>query len=172
MWQEVLVRELAVFINISVEATGLNYLLSSKPILPTLDPILTSLQFKKEDETSIELVTRIMNLLSKLSKEAKGASDLASSKNIMLRVILYFNRSAFPHDLVMHSLRLLHNCCKSVPDFRTLCLDTHGFSIKHFDTIITDSRTFLTESIEKQDWELFVNACHLISAISDVLPER
>jgi hypothetical protein len=43
MWQDIFVRELAVFVNVSIEASGLNFLLNTKPILPTIDPLLTSL---------------------------------------------------------------------------------------------------------------------------------
>lgn len=69
-----------------------------------------------------------MNLLSKLSKESKGAQDIALSKNLMLRVILYFNKSAFPSDLLMHSLRILHNCCRNVENFKEICFETHSFT--------------------------------------------
>ena len=43
LWQDVLVRELAVFVNVSIEASGLTFLLSTKPIVPILDSLLTSL---------------------------------------------------------------------------------------------------------------------------------
>ena len=43
LWQDVLVRELAVFVNVSIEASGLTFLLNTKPILPILDSLLTSL---------------------------------------------------------------------------------------------------------------------------------
>jgi hypothetical protein len=88
-----------------------------------------------------------MNLLSKLSKEAKGASEIAKSKNLMLRVILYFNKTAFPTDLLMQSLRILHNCCRTGENFMDICFETHGFTQKTFDTIINDSRTMVTEAI-------------------------
>ncbi len=67
-------RELAVFINVSIENLGLAYLLNTKPLLPILEPLLSQIQYSKTDETSMDLVSRIMNLLSKLSKEAKGAA--------------------------------------------------------------------------------------------------
>jgi hypothetical protein len=113
-----------------------------------------------------------MNVLSKLSKETKGANEIAQSKNLILRVILYFNRSVFPMDLLMSSLRILHNCCKSSGDFRTTCLETHGFTLKTFDTIISDSKSMVTDSIAKQDWETLINVCSLISALADIIPER
>ena len=172
MWQDIVVRELAVFVNISIEAAGLNFLLNTKPILRTIDPLLTSLQFKKEDQTSVDLISRIMNVLSKLSKETKGANEIALSKNLILRVILYFNKAIFPIELLMSSLRILHNCCKSTADFRATCLETHGFTLKTFDTIVSDSRSLVTESIAKQDWETLINTCSLISALADILPER
>ena len=113
-----------------------------------------------------------MNLISKLSKETRGSLEITNSKNLILRVIMYFNKANFPHDLVMNSLRLLHNCCKTAPNFREICLDTHGFTLKTFDTIVTDSRAYVRDSIAKQEWETLINACSLISALSDVFPER
>ena len=43
LWQDILVRELAVFVNVSIEASGLTFLLNTRPILPVLDTLLTSL---------------------------------------------------------------------------------------------------------------------------------
>lgn len=43
IWQDILVRELAVFVNVSIEASGLNFLINTKPVLPILDSLLTSL---------------------------------------------------------------------------------------------------------------------------------
>ena len=84
-------------------------------------------QYKKDDENSVDLVNRIMNLLSKLSRDVNGVQQIAQSKNLLFRSVLYFNKSAYPLDIVMNSLRVIHNCCKSVEGFKEVCLETHGF---------------------------------------------
>lgn len=60
-------------INISVEASGQTFLCETKKIIPFIDKLLTATQYKKEDENSVDLVNRIMNLLSKLSRVIIGA---------------------------------------------------------------------------------------------------
>ena len=72
----------------------------------------------------------------------------------------------------MQSLRILHNCCKTAADFRGLCLDTHGFKLAIFDTIISDVRVIAIEAIAGKDWDSLINSCSLISALSDTFPER
>jgi hypothetical protein len=72
MWQEVAIRELAVLINISVEASGQTFLCETKKIIPFIDKLLTAIQYKKDDENSVDLVNRIMNLMSKLSRDLNG----------------------------------------------------------------------------------------------------
>jgi hypothetical protein len=62
-----------VLINISVEASGQIFLCETKKIIPFIDKLLTATQYKKEDENSVDLVNRIMNLLSKLSRVIIGA---------------------------------------------------------------------------------------------------
>lgn len=113
-----------------------------------------------------------MNLLSKLSRDASGAKGITENKNLMFRVLLYFNKGAFPLDLVLHSLRILHNCLKLAPDFRTTCLDTHGFTLSSFDQCITDIVSIFHEAIKSNDWDNCQLSCQIASAISDVLPER
>ena len=60
-------------INISVEASGQTFLCETKKIIHFIDKLLTATQYKKEDENSVDLVNRIMNLLSKLSRVIIGA---------------------------------------------------------------------------------------------------
>ena len=127
MWQEVAIRELAVLINISVEASGQTFLCETKKVIPFIDKLLTGIQYKKDDENTVDLVNRIMNLLSKISRDANGVRQIAESKNLIFRSLLYFNKAAFPVDIVMNSLRVIHNCCKSVEGFREICLETHSF---------------------------------------------
>ena len=139
LWQEVAIRELAVLINVSVEAPGQKFLCETKLIIPQVEKLLTAVQFKKEDENSVDLVSRIMNLLSKLTRDQRGVQQIAENKNLIFRSILYFNKAAYPQDIVMNSLRVIHNCCKSAENFRTICLDKHAFNMKIFDTLVSDS---------------------------------
>ena len=96
LWQEVAIRELAVLINVSVEAPGQKFLCETKLIIPQVEKLLTAVQFKKEDENSVDLVSRIMNLLSKLTRDQRGVQQIAENKNLIFRSILYFNKAAYP----------------------------------------------------------------------------
>jgi hypothetical protein len=51
-------------------------------------------------------------------------------------------------------------------------LETHGFKLTTFDTIVSDVRVMATEAITGKDWDSLINSCSLISALSDTFPER
>ena len=89
-----------------------------------------------------------------------------------MRSVLYFNKTVFPIDYLLQSLRILNNCMKTVPNFRQLFLETHGFSLKGLDRCVSDSLELFNESLRKDDWDNFINACSFISGLSDAFPER
>ena len=115
MWIDIATRQIGVFINVSIEQIGQSYLIGTKNIICILDGLVTSLQY---NESNGEIISRLLNLLSKLSRDPRGAQQIAESKNLMLRALLYFNRDTFPIDMVLNSLRILHNSFKSAPNFR------------------------------------------------------
>lgn len=93
----------------------------------------------------------------------------------MLRALLYFNKSAYPSDFFLHSLRLMHNCFKSAEDFRTLFLEKHGFTLKNLDLIVSDTLSLFKENLATNtpaEQDGFINACSIISALVDCFPER
>jgi len=170
MWMELVTRELAVLINVSVEQAGQVYLVGR--VIPALDALITGLLYTKTDELTVEVISRTLNLLAKLSRDQQGALAIAQSKNIVLRALLYFNRGVFPAEYVLQSLRLLNNCIKTVPDFRGIFLDTHGFTLKGLDKCVSDTLDLFNESLQKGDWDNFTNACSFVSGLSDAFPER
>lgn len=158
-------------INVSIENVGQAFLIN-RSVVQLADSLLTGVIFNKEDADICEIINRILNLLAKLSRDQKGAQQIAESKNLLLRVILYLNKTSFPLDMVLQALRILHNCCKSANGFREIYLDTHKFTVKNLDTVVNDTLSIFTESLGNGDWDNFTNACSLVSALSDCFPER
>lgn len=91
-WTETVTRELAVLINVSIEGTAQTYLISEVGVFAQLETLITTVLYKDEPE----VVSRVLNLLSKLSRDIKAAQAIAESKNILLKILLYFNKGAFP----------------------------------------------------------------------------
>ena len=138
----------------------------SKGAVANLEKLIMSVQYKGEE---IELVNRIMNLLAKLARHPSGQKQIAESKNILLRTLLYFNRNFQP--LVYNSLRIFHACCK-FPEFRNICLEVHKFTLKNFDSYTKEVLEMFKDSLERQEWDNFVNCCSSVSGFSEVFPER
>jgi len=122
-WMDTAVRQLGVLINVCLEQVALSFLIGAKKIVKVVEGVINGIVYKKEEKDIVEIVARIMNLLSKISKDKSGAQEIAESKNLVLRVLLYFNKSLFPQDLVLNSLRTLHNIIKSSDNFRNLFLE-------------------------------------------------
>ena len=72
----------------------------------------------------------------------------------------------------MNCLRIIHNCCKTVEGFKDICLDTHGFQTKMFDTLVSDTLSLFHEGVSKQEWDSVINACSMVSVFIDSFPER
>ena len=72
----------------------------------------------------------------------------------------------------MNSLRVIHNCCKLVEGFKEICVETHGFLPKIFDTLVSDTLSLFQEGLAKSDWDTVINATSLVSVFIDTFPER
>jgi hypothetical protein len=142
-----------------------------KQVIGLLEQVLTTVTYNKAEESHCEIVNRVLNMLSKLSRDVRGAQVIAESKNLLLRVILYFNLEAFPQELVFHSLRILHNCFKSAPNFRSLYLETHSFTVKNLDTLSRDLLAIFNSSLASGDNDSLINGCSCVSALNNVFPE-
>lgn len=91
MWVESVNREFGVLINVAVDPIGLQYLVN-KGTVKALEKLIMALQYKGDE---MEPVNRCLNLMSKLSKDPNGARQIAESRDLVLKTLLYFNR-AFP----------------------------------------------------------------------------
>ena len=124
-------------INVSIEAVASSYLIQKKDIIPLLDTLMTGILYSKTDENGTnEVISRVLNLLAKLSRDVSGAEAIAVSKNLTLRLVLYFNRAAFPNEYFLQCLRVLNNVFKTVADFRSTYLDKHGFTLHSLDRCV------------------------------------
>jgi hypothetical protein len=70
LWIETATRELAVLINVSIEAIAANYMVQKKEVIPVLDSLMTGILYSKTDENGTnELISRVLNILAKLSRD-------------------------------------------------------------------------------------------------------
>jgi len=72
-WMDTAVRELGVMINVCLEQVALSYLIGSKKIVKVVEGVINGVVYKKEEKDSVDIVGRIMNLMSKISKDKGGA---------------------------------------------------------------------------------------------------
>ena len=105
-WQETVSRQLAVMANVSLESGGQARLIDMG-IIPVCETVVRSCTFKGEES---ELITRTLNILSKVCKQVQGAEQAALSKHIVLTVLLYFQRG-YP-TLYLNCLRTFHSLCR------------------------------------------------------------
>lgn len=81
-------RELAVFINCSIDTTGQQYVVD-KNVAALLEKIFTT-QTENKD-----LINRSLNLLSNISRDKKGAETIATSKLLVSKLLHFFNKAMF-----------------------------------------------------------------------------
>lgn len=168
-WFDMHHKQLAVFVNVSVEAPGQRFLFEAG-VLEALPELLMAC--KSQDKLQREVLERILNLYSKMFRLPEAAAAVAKQRNAVFKIILYFSKE-FGGELQLNALRALHALCK-VPGFRELCFEEHKFSAKTFDLYVKEVNAFFAESLApgKEDWSNFVNACGSAAAFVDAFPER
>ena len=69
--------------------------------------VLLLLDYEGEKQ---EVINRTMNLLSKLTRQGRGAEEMCTKVGIE-KTLHYFNESKYP-GIFMNSLRIFHAICK------------------------------------------------------------
>ena len=97
-------------------------------------------------------------MLSRLVKAEEGHSKILGSKDLMLKLIVYYtfedyNKSAL---ITLHTLM-------SKPDFRTVCLETHQFTLASFMPFVNSSKANYKRYLESENWDEYQNCCTSIS---------
>ena len=58
------------------------------------------------------------------------------------------------------------------PNFREVCFDEHGFTLKSFDLFVNTAKTSFKQLLEAQAWDDFVNIVASVTAMVGAFPER
>jgi len=169
-WLDMMSKQLAIFINVSVEAPAQQTLMK----LGTLDDLENLLkQCKTSDKLQREILDRCFNLLSKMLRTTEAAVAVAKQKHTVFKAVLYFHKE-FAGELQMNALRVLHPLCR-VPGFREICLNEHKFTPSTFDNYVKEVQLLFKQSLQtsnKEDWVMYTNACSSMVAFVDAFPER
>jgi len=86
----------------------------------------------------------------------------------MLRLIVYYTFE----DTNKSTLITLYTLMSTQPDFKTVCFDTHGFTLASFELFVKSSKENFKRSMETQAWEEYQNCCTSISGFVAVFPEK
>lgn len=174
-WKDMVFKSMACFVNLSIEAPAQSLFLE-KNLLDDMQTLLTVLKTSVAEERQI--IDRIYNFMSKTLRNKEVAAKVLTQKHTVFKTILYFNRQFKDGDLQLNALRTLHPLTK-LPDFKETCLNSHKFTEKTFDTLVTEINQLFKDSLDKskhedgkEDWPVFVNACASTNAFVGAFPER
>lgn len=173
-WKDMVFKTMACFVNLSIEAPAQSLFLS-RNLLDDVQALLTVL--KTSDPEDRPIIERIYNFLGKILRNQEAAAKVLTQKHTVFKTILYFHRQFKDGDLQLNALRTLHPLTR-LPDFKDTCLNEHKFTVKTFDTYVTESIQLFKDSLDKskndgkEDWATFVNACASTTAFVGAFPER
>lgn len=142
-WLDMAQKQLAVFINISVEESGQSNLIK----LDIFEELQELVKFCKcGDQLQREILERTFNLYSKLFRNKNAVEKVLHHKHVVFKAILYFN-SQFEGDLQMNALRTLHPLMKN-PEFKKVCYEEHSFTSSMFDAYPKEAMGMFFKSLE------------------------
>ena len=173
-WKDMIFKAMACFVNLSIEAPAQALFLKEK-LLDDMETLLTTL--KTSDPEDRRIIDRIFNFLSKMLRNSEATEKVLTQKHTLFKTLLFFHRQFKDGDLQLNALRTLHPLTK-LPDFKDVCINDHKFTLKTFDTYVTEINQLFKDSLDeaknegKKDWNLFVNACASAASFLGAFPER
>lgn len=132
-WLDMMHKQLAIFINVSVEASAQKQLYEAG-ILEELEKVVMAC--KSTDAMQRGIIERTFNLISKLLRHAPVAPKLATQKHMVFKSILYMSKE-FAGDLQQNALRVLYPLCK-VEEFSKICFEDHKFTRSTFNNYVKE----------------------------------
>ena len=133
-WKDMVFKAMACFVNLSIEAPA-QALFLKEGVLDDVEGLLTALKSPEEEDRKI--IDRIFNFLSKMLRNPEAAAKVLTQKHVVFKTLLYFHRQFKDGDLQVNALRTLHSLTK-LPDFKDTCVNDHKFTLKTFDTYVTE----------------------------------
>ena len=166
-WLDLMSKQLAVFVNVSIEKPAQALFTKANLMADLEEPIMLC---RTTDEQQKQLLERMFNLLSKCLRDPEAAAQVAKNKKIVFKTILFMH-SQYAGELQMNALRALHALCR-VPGFKDICLNEHKLTVATFNTYVKEIQLLFKGALKEQNWETFVNTCGSMSAFYDCFPER
>lgn len=107
-WVDSSSRELAVLINSGLDERA-QIFMAEKGIVATIEEAIKMVCVTKAPGVK-DVLARCINVISKVSKNARGLNDLVQSKVLIMNILLGYCSET--EDLFKSSLIALHQCCK------------------------------------------------------------
>ena len=131
-----------------------------RPFDQVCEIIFKTLTVRPSEAEQKELIERILQLLSRLAKQEAAREKIVASKDIMLKLFVYYT---FP-DTNKSALITLHTLFSQKSDLVEILLDSHNFTLASFDSFVSTSKANFTRTMETNDWNEYVNVCSSIIA--------
>ena len=142
-WIDSASRALQTLANCSIEPAGQN-LMASKQFDKLFENVFKTLPVRPVDKSEKECIERILQLVGRLAKAEEGQRKILGSKDLMLRLIVYYTFE----DTNKSALITLYTLMSTQPDFKTVCFDTHGFTLASFELFVKSSKENFKRSME------------------------
>lgn len=137
-WVDSAGKELHVLCNCSLEA-GTRDLLANRDTILACEDIVKNVKHNSKEDEDKEIILRVLQLLGRLARVPAGLLKVAKSKDILLKILLYYTLEDMP-EYSKNSLIIFHTCC-SMPGFADILLEEHKFTAKSFDGYIKVSKS-------------------------------
>jgi len=166
-WVESASRALHTLNNTAIEPVA-QEALASRDFDKVIENIFKTLPMKPADAHQLELVERTVQLMSRLCKVDTGARRIVASKDLMLRLFVFYTMDSTHKN----ALITLHTLMVKVPEFRQILLDEHKFTLASFDSFVTSGIASYQKSLENESWDEYAFVCTSLSGFITVFPER
>lgn len=107
-------------------------MLAAKNFDKMAESVLKTIGMKPTNDQEKELIERVLQLLSRLAKVDEGRQKMVNSKDLLLKMLIYYTKA----ETNKSTLITLHTLMTQVPNFRSIVLDTHKFTLASFDSFV------------------------------------
>jgi len=166
-WIESASRALHTINNCAIEPSA-QTLLASRNFDQMAELVYKTLGVWPDNAFQKELLERILQLMSRLVKNDEGARRVMGSKDLLLKLFVYYTRD----ETHKSALITLHTLMVRVDRFREILFETHNFTAASLDGFVRKGKASYTSAKEAAKWDDYVYVCSSLSAFVTVFPER
>mmetsp|Transcript_10000 Transcript_10000/g.15148 ORF Transcript_10000/g.15148 Transcript_10000/m.15148 type:complete len:388 (-) Transcript_10000:91-1254(-) len=166
-WFDMVTKELAIFINVSIESPA-QATLFNEGLIDIMEELVIAC--KTSEPLQKQILERVFNLLSKIFRHSEAPAAAAEKRHLVFKAVLYMNKE-FGEELQLNALRTFHALCK-VPDFKDICTDTHKFPAATFNGYVKEIIALFDASVKSENWANLINAQSSMVGFVTAFPER